>query len=1065
MVWKLGSRPRALAALAFGTAALAPAAFAPQAEAQCGSYAYGSGYGDGLFDAYGYVADGDIVSLWTDFNELVWVPSDCGSSPPSAPTLAPPALPPPPQVLKVISAVSMLVVTSFAEVDVTTIKADLLTSISEATGGAEVTAVVVLRVVATYSFPDGLSCAHIIAVYANATGVAVKFVAASCEAGARRSLLAQEVDIVTTFSESETGAADALTTIDPIAAMSEELGVEPSEIAQTTAPVAVIEAEWFAAITETATADLDTSIISDTVSEAVEEVASDAGAFASTSEVVDTTPSPPPPFPNLAPSPSLPPAPPPSPLSPPVTGGYDEGIPPASNDGAGDNGEYGSDGAYGTPAAGGYGTPRPASSRPPSPPLRKPPPLAPALVTVTSAATFTLSLEELEDLDIDALAESLLAALSDQLGEGLLPEGSYRVVQTVVVAISSMYTIEGDTADFDLEDFRAVYAMQYGIYIEDVVAVVTSTTSSRRRLFVSFDLQVDAIFPAARKDHTLAVASAAGGAVEVNALAASAGLSGLTLRSAPSATVLVQTELIVTDADALDALDTEALETAVKVANEEAAGKAGLEVSTVVTTERAEELAPPPAGDVPPEGGEQDGVTPGGDSKDGLSDGALAGIVIGALAFVGGAVGGIFVIRRRGDKAGDAAGESDDFTAIADAEEGHLPKGTQVSSNPTAEGEEPPVVEGVSAPVMTPPRAAAVAAANTLAATMVKAGTGSTQKRVITPAPKSTRPTGASIESHTVSVIASFQAVSFELLKADETVGKQFWTDVVRTVALGADVPEHRVAVVELTPRPMTDGCGTDALIDVTFCDPRDSHSARCSCLRFLFNLDNDREAVFGLEDFEQVYCRPTIASVKKTSVDIGGLLKFQRAVNRMINVIRLATPIHTGAHPTPHLPGPQAARKPQAVPQLQAGGARCPPGSGARARARGMLSLDSGDEEDAVSSAPKAAPPSSGPAARASGAAAATDVRSPARACDFMFDSSSSDDDVARRPARSSPLQMPEGVFPASGETSARLAALRARGEAARGGGSMALRMPEPGSGQRSTPARVVDIDFDSSP
>ena len=121
--------------------------------------------------------------------------------------------------------------------------------------------------------------------------------------------------------------------------------------------------------------------------------------------------------------------------------------------------------------------------------------------------------------------------------------------------------------------------------------------------------------------------------------------------------------------------------------------------------------------------------------------------------------------------------------------------------------------------------------------------------------------------------------------------GEQFWTDVIRTVALGADVSEAAVAVVELAPRPLLDGGGTDALIDLTFSDARDPLVARKKYLRFSFNLENDLEAIFGLEDFEQVYCRPIVQSVNKTSISMP-VLRFQRAVNRMVNVIRLATPL-----------------------------------------------------------------------------------------------------------------------------------------------------------------------------
>ena len=532
---------------------------------------------------------------------------------------------------------------------------------------------------------------------------------------------------------------------------------------------------------------------------------------------------------------------------------------------AGDAGHYGGDDAYGygaygappNPPAGGYGEATPA--KPPSPPRPKEPPRAPVYATVTSQATFKLSLEELEGLDIDALTESLLASLRGEIGLGtdgaLLADGTYEIVQTVTIVISTTYGVEGEAAGFDIDGFRTVYAARYGLDVEDVVA--TTAASSRRSLLAEFDLQVDGIFPAERKSDAIALASVAGGADEVAALAAAAGLNGLSLRSAPQVTVRVQTEILITDAAAAGGLDTDELEAALIEAIEDVADEAGFEVEAVADTEAASAPSPPPplpsSAGAPEGDGDAPDVTPGGDSKGGLGDGAIAGIVCGALAFAGAAGAGIFVIRRRGAKA-DGGG----FTALSDLEEGRRPPGaTQVFSNPTAADEalRRLLSAGTSEPDAPAPRAAAFGAAKTPAATTATAGKPSEQRRAITPPPKSTRPR-AGTESHTVSFVASFGAVSFELLEADASVGRQFWTDVVRTVALGANVPEHRVAVVELTPRPLTNGGGTDGQIDVTFCEPHDPRSARCSCLRFLFNLDNDREAIFGLEDFESVYCR-----------------------------------------------------------------------------------------------------------------------------------------------------------------------------------------------------------------
>ena len=151
-----------------------------------------------------------------------------------------------------------------------------------------------LRVITFYSLPDDLSCTDIVTAYATATGVAADSVSASCDPALRRSLLAQEVEITTTFSAAEVAAAIAFIQIDPISAMSVELGVEPTEIAQTAATVLAIDVEWLVAITDADTADLDTLSIGARISGAVDEVAIGAGAVAETSEPVDATPVPPP---------------------------------------------------------------------------------------------------------------------------------------------------------------------------------------------------------------------------------------------------------------------------------------------------------------------------------------------------------------------------------------------------------------------------------------------------------------------------------------------------------------------------------------------------------------------------------------------------------------------------------------------------------------------------------------------------------------------------------------------------------------------------------------------------
>ena len=138
----------------------------------------------------------------------------------------------PPEVLKVVSATTTLTVTSFGDVDIAALKADLLASISESAGGARMTAVVVLTVTSAYSFPDGLLCAVIKASYATATaaarGVALDDISVDCEAG-RRSR--QEITFSVTVPVGDMRAIVGERE-DIIAGIAAELGIDVAEIVE-----------------------------------------------------------------------------------------------------------------------------------------------------------------------------------------------------------------------------------------------------------------------------------------------------------------------------------------------------------------------------------------------------------------------------------------------------------------------------------------------------------------------------------------------------------------------------------------------------------------------------------------------------------------------------------------------------------------------------------------------------------------------------------------------------------------------------------------------------------------
>ena len=171
-----------------------------------------------------------------------------------------------------------------------------------------------------------------------------------------------------------------------------------------------------------------------------------------------------------------------------------------------------------------------------------------------------------------------------------------------------------------------------------------------------------------------------------------------------------------------------------------------------------------------------------------------------------------------------------------------------------------------------------------------------------------------------------------------------------------------------------------------------------------------------------------------------------------MVNLIRLGGT----RKPLPmHSPGSQQ-RQAHIAPTLGADTVRSPSQGGAPGSARAVLTQDSSDEEDAISIVRGAS---------AAGARTGAGAHASARVRDSMFDTSSSDDDVTRRPApaaRTLPLRMPEGVSPASAGT-AQFATHGAQADAARGGGAAA----EPASKQQSTRTtrgrRTFDIDFDS--
>ena len=145
-------------------------------------------------------------------------PVAASSPPPPVAASSPPppvaaSSPPPPQVLKVLSSSSSFAVEDVSSVDLASFKAGVVEAVSESAGGAEVEAVLLVRIVSTYTFPAGLACATILEAYAASVGVDAANIESDC-VDARRSLRArtmlqegQEVEFIVDIPEEEAAVA------------------------------------------------------------------------------------------------------------------------------------------------------------------------------------------------------------------------------------------------------------------------------------------------------------------------------------------------------------------------------------------------------------------------------------------------------------------------------------------------------------------------------------------------------------------------------------------------------------------------------------------------------------------------------------------------------------------------------------------------------------------------------------------------------------------------------------------------------------------------------------------
>ena len=138
-------------------------------------------------------------------------PPDAKAASPPPPVAA--SSPPPPQVLKVLSSSSSFAVEDVSSVDLASFKAGVVEAVSESAGGAEVEAVLLVRIVSTYTFPAGLACATILEAYAASVGVDAANIESDC-VDARRSLRArtmlqegQEVEFIVDIPEEEAAVA------------------------------------------------------------------------------------------------------------------------------------------------------------------------------------------------------------------------------------------------------------------------------------------------------------------------------------------------------------------------------------------------------------------------------------------------------------------------------------------------------------------------------------------------------------------------------------------------------------------------------------------------------------------------------------------------------------------------------------------------------------------------------------------------------------------------------------------------------------------------------------------
>ena len=223
-----------------------------------------------------------------------------------APPPPPPHSPPPPQLRKVISSSTSFQVDDIAAVDLAALKEGVIKSVSESAGGAEVEAVLVVVIVATYTFPAGLACTAIVEAYASSVGVSTALVSADCfelrGSKRARALLQtgqEEITLTVEIPEEDAALARAVAAAEPatvVTAMASELSVPVEDIANTQPPATEVVVRFVADVTDSEMGDADLDDLKEVIMGDMEEVAGDFDGVTmpEVDPIVDITPPPPP---------------------------------------------------------------------------------------------------------------------------------------------------------------------------------------------------------------------------------------------------------------------------------------------------------------------------------------------------------------------------------------------------------------------------------------------------------------------------------------------------------------------------------------------------------------------------------------------------------------------------------------------------------------------------------------------------------------------------------------------------------------------------------------------------